>query len=85
MSAADRVLELERENAQLSADLAAVKQQLDWFKRQLFGRKSEKRLQVDPIVQGSLLSALGVATPPPPKDANDLRVVWYMLLNHPEH
>ena len=68
MSAPDRITELERENAQLNADLAAVKQQLDWFKRQLFGRKSEKRLDVDPAVQGNLLSALGVTTPPPPKD-----------------
>ena len=70
--AADRVLELERENAQLGADLAslqadhaALKQQLDWLKRQLFGRKSEKRQEVDPAIQGNLLSALGVATPPP--------------------
>ena len=69
MSVADRVMELERENAQLNADLAlltadhaALKQQLDWFKRQLFGSKSEKRLDVDPAVQGNLLSALGVAT-----------------------
>jgi transposase len=75
LSAVDRVVKLERENAQLGADLAslkadhaALKQQLDWFKRQLFGRKSEKRLDVDPAVQGTLLSALGVATPPPPKD-----------------
>jgi len=68
LSAADRIMKLERENAQLSADLASVKQQLDWFKRQLFGRKSEKRLDVDPAVQGNLLSALGVATPPPAKD-----------------
>ena len=60
MSAADRIMKLERENAQLSADLASVKQQLDWFKRQLFGRKSEKRLDIDPAVQGNLLSALGV-------------------------
>jgi transposase len=72
LSAADRVYKLERENAQLGADLAslqadhtALKQQLDWFKRQLFGRKSEQRLEVDPAVQGNLLSALGVATPPP--------------------
>ena len=62
MPAADRVVELERENARLSADLASVKQQLDWFKRQLFGRKSEKCLDVDPAVQGNLLSALGVTT-----------------------
>ena len=75
MSAADRGVELARENAQLGADPAslradhaALKQHLDWFKRQLFGRKSEKRLEVDPAVQGNLLSALGVTTPPPPKD-----------------
>ena len=72
MSAAVRVTELEQENAQLSAALAtlraehsAVKQQLDWLKRQLFGARSEKRLDVDPAMQGNLLAALGVATPPP--------------------
>ena len=67
MSTTVRVTELERENAQLKADLAAVTQQLDWLKRQLFGSKSEKRLNLDPAVQGNLLSALGV-TPPPPKE-----------------
>ena len=72
MSATVRVTKLEQENAQLSADLArlraehnAVKQQLDWLKRQLFGSKSEKRLDIDPAIQGNLLGALGVANPPP--------------------
>ncbi len=65
MSATIRIAELERENAQLSADLATLKQQLAWFKRQLFGRKSEVRLDVDPAVQGNLFSALGVQAPPP--------------------
>ena len=75
MTATERITELERQNARLSADvatltadLAAATQQLDWFKRQLFGRKSEKRLDVDPAIQGNLLSALGVANPPPPQD-----------------
>jgi len=68
LAAAVRIAELERENAQLSADLAAVKQQLEWFKRQLFGRKSEKRLDIDPAVQGNLFAALGVQAPPPPED-----------------
>ena len=68
MSAADRIAGLEQENARLSADLAAVKQQLEWFKRQLFGRKSEKRLDIDPAGQGNLFSALGVQAPPPPND-----------------
>jgi len=59
----------------MSADLASlttefdnVKQQLDWLKRQLFGRKSEKRLDIDPVMQGNLLADLGVGTPPPPKE-----------------
>ena len=29
-------------------EIAALKQQLEWFKRQLFGRKSEKRLIENP-------------------------------------
>jgi transposase len=62
-----RVEELEQDNARLTAQVEAMKQQLDWFKRQLFGEKSEKRLDVDPGVQGNLLSGLGVM-PPPPKE-----------------
>jgi len=68
LSAAVRMAELERENTQLQAQLATVQQQLEWFKRQLFGAKSEKRLDVDPSVQADLLSALGVAAPPPPPE-----------------
>ena len=66
MTAAARIAELTRENAQLQAQVGELQQQLDWFKRQLFGAKSEKRLDVDPAVQGNLLAALGVAAPPPP-------------------
>jgi transposase len=62
---AARITELKCENAQLQAQVAELQQQLDWFKRQLFGAKSEKRLDVDPAVQGNLLAALGVAIPPP--------------------
>ena len=68
----DRVAKLEQENAQLcanltclNADLTSLKQQLEWFKRQLFGTKSEKRLDIDPAVQGNLLAGLGVLAPPP--------------------
>ncbi len=71
MSGADRVLELERENARLSADLAALKQQLEWFKRQLFGPQSEKRLDIDPAVQGNLFAALEVDPPPPAQVATE--------------
>ena len=67
MSSTAHIEKLERQNAELCAELDSLKQQLDWFKRQLFGSKSEKRLDVDPSVQGNLLAGLGV-TPPPPKD-----------------
>ena len=73
-----RTAELKRENVRLSnaldesnaaltqlqTDFQVLKQQLEWFKRQLFGEKSEKRLELDPVEQGNLLSALGVETPP---------------------
>ena len=45
------------------SEIAALKQQLDWFKRQLFGRKSEKRIIEHPDQLG--LSALPGETPPP--------------------
>ena len=70
MTAAARIAELTHENAQLQAQLAELQQQLAWFKRQLFGAKSEKRLDVDPAVQGNLLAALGVASPPPPPESS---------------
>ena len=49
---------------QLQAQYDALKQQLDWFKRQLFGQKSEKRLDIDPTEQLNLLAGLGVKAPP---------------------
>ena len=71
MSAALRITELEQQNAHLSgqnaqlvARLETLQRQLDWFKRQLFGRKSEQLRFIDPAVQGNLLGALGVLPPP---------------------
>lgn len=69
-----RIAELEYSNAQLSEQVATltrtyeeVKRQLEWFKRQLFGAKSERHSPLDPLVQGNLLAALGVkATEPAP-------------------
>ena len=72
------VTELEQENARLSVALGdsytalarlqanydAVKHELEWFKRQLFGQKSEKRLDIDPAEQLNLLAGLGVVAPP---------------------
>jgi len=41
-----------------------LQQQVDWFKRQLFGRTSERRLEFDEAEQASLFETLGIKTPP---------------------
>lgn len=45
----------------LHEQINQLTQQLDWFKRQLFGEKSEKRLDVDTSHQADLLSSLGIS------------------------
>ncbi len=52
------------ENAQLQTENQSLKSQLDWFKKQLFGQKSEKRLIENNPDQASLLEGLGISTPP---------------------
>ena len=58
------------DNSVLRAENASLQRQLDWFKRQLFGRKSERLLTIDPAVQQSLLGSLQdlPAAPPPEPD-----------------
>jgi transposase len=80
--AASRLDALAQDNARLTAlvatlqeDCAVLKRQLEWFKRQLFGRTSEKRLDIDPAEQGNLLSALGVMAPP--QSARPLETIRY--------
>jgi transposase len=48
--------------------IEALEHQLDWFKRQLFGQKSERRIMFDPAQQMSLGESLNVVPPdgPPP-------------------
>jgi len=63
-----RVAELEVRNAALASQVQELTRQLEWFKRQLFGRKSEKRLEIDPAVQpllDGLVDAEQTAAPPP--------------------
>ena len=74
---ASRIAELESENARLSDDVASLKQQLEWFKRQIFGSKSEKRIDFDPAVQADLLAELGIDEPPPEKDSGQETVGPY--------
>ena len=43
----DDIAKVLRENAELQAQVASIKSHLDWFRRQLFGRKSEKLTELD--------------------------------------
>lgn len=60
---------LRAENADLREQLETLKSQLEWFKRQLFGERSEKRRLIDPAIQADLLAGLAEvrapAAPPP--------------------
>ena len=60
------------ENSVLREENASLQRQLDWFKRQLFGRKSERLLAIDPAVQQSLLGSMqDLPAPPPPEPDED--------------
>jgi hypothetical protein len=60
---------------ELSRELAAAKHQLDWFKRQVFGQKSERRLIDSASGQMSLGEAItqDQVAPPPVPSAKSLR------------
>jgi hypothetical protein len=65
---AARNQQLEAENGTLRERLDQIEQQLSWFKRQMFGEKSERRTVVDPAVQSSLFAAMGAMVPIPPAE-----------------
>jgi transposase len=61
-SSSSELAALRAENVALKATLAQAIQQLEWFKRQLFGRKSERYQPLDPAPgQGNLLADLATA------------------------
>lgn len=66
---AARNQQLEAENGTLRERLDQIEQQLSWFKRQMFGEKSERRAVVDPAGQSSLFASLDVTVPAPPVEA----------------
>ncbi len=68
---ADAMQQLAARNAQLEAKVNTLTQQLEWFKRQLFGRKSEKRLLVDSPQQPLLDGLLDSETPEPSSEPSE--------------
>jgi transposase len=53
-----------QENQVLREQVSTLQSQLDWFKRQRFGRQSEKRLTVDNSQQADLFAALDIPQTP---------------------
>ena len=62
-----RLAALESELQSAQRQLAAAERRIAWFTRELFGAKSEKRLEIDPAVQASLFAGLIEDAPPPPE------------------
>ncbi len=56
----------ENTEALLRQEITALKQQLDWFKRQIFGQKSERRIETGPNGQMSFGEFLTQPTLPEP-------------------
>jgi transposase len=67
----DKLTLLKADNAALSEQVDTLKNQLDWFKRQLFGRKSEKQIIEDP--QQINLFDLPKVTPPLPEETTEIK------------
>ncbi|WP_414041941.1 IS66 family transposase [Acidithiobacillus sp. M4-SHS-6] len=62
-------LHSEQKLASLQEQIDALKHQLDWFKRQTFGQKSEKRILEAPAQQLTLAEALGIEAAVPLAEA----------------
>lgn len=58
---------LQKTVSALRETAASLKDQVDWFKRQLFGRRSEKRIEFDLAEQASLFESLGAEDVPAPE------------------
>jgi len=68
------VLSLAKDKDKLESENADLKKQLEWFKRQLFGPKSEKRIEPNPY-QLSLGEAF--APPMPDTDEREKETITY--------
>lgn len=65
-SLASENAQLKEENQRLRDANSALQQSLDWFKRQIFGEKSEKRHEIDLVHQADLLADLAPQPTAPP-------------------
>ena len=52
---------LQRENAELREEVASLRQTLAWFRKQIFGSTSERRLVADPSAMGNLFGEAAAA------------------------
>jgi len=67
----DTLRSSEARNARLQRDVESLKQQLEWFRRQIFGSTSERRIVASDALQlhlGELLPVPEAAPPAPTKD-----------------
>jgi len=62
------VLRAEHDQAQSDARIQELEEQLRWFRKQLFGRKSERRILDSPSSQLCLGEVLEEPTPPAPEE-----------------
>ena len=70
----DKVLVLEQQLQRSEQRIQSLEQQLDWFKRQMFGRKSEKRI-IEPNPMQPLLD--GFEAEPPPAAKVEKQTITY--------
>lgn len=70
----EQIVDLIRSQVALRAQVETLQHQLDWFKRQLFGQKSERRIVDESSAQMSLGEALNVAQSAPAPSAPERRV-----------
>lgn len=72
--APEQIVDLMRTQVALREEVTRLKHQLDWFKRQVFGQKSERRIVDDSSAQMSLGEALAVAQSAPARAPAQRRV-----------
>ena len=72
--APSEIAQLLRDNADLQEQIASIKSQLDWFKRQLFGQKSEKLSELDTSVIDDMFAGPNQAKSAEPKQEETITV-----------